>query len=137
MTTRSSIGSSERPRDMFSSILRPLAQAQTEGCGCGGGCRAKAMTRLNREGMEACQAGDFAGADRMLTQAIGMARKAGVAMYEAKMRNNLGLVHLLASRPDEARREFGAALDLVAGKLGRENQLYKKIEGNMSRTQAA
>jgi len=134
MTTRSSIGSSERPRDMFSGILKPMAQAQAQECGCGGGCRAKAMTRLNREGMQACQAGDFSGAGELLTRAIGMAHQAGVAMYEAKMRNNLGLVHVLASRPEEARREFGAALDLVAGKLGRENPLYKKIESNLNRS---
>jgi len=54
-------------------------------------------------------------------------------MYEAKLRNNLGLVHLLASRPDAAAQEFGQALELVEGKLGRENTLYRRIEGNLSR----
>ena len=72
-----------------------------------------------------------------VTNAIDMARQSGVSMYEAKMRNNLGLVLLLDSRLEDARREFGLALGLVENKLGRENKLYKTIEGNFRRAQAA
>jgi len=115
---------------MFSTLLKPMADART---GCSGGrCRAKALTRLNREGMAACQTGDLDDAGRLLAEGIELARKAGVAMYEAKLRNNLGLVLLLASRPGEAAREFGQALVLVEGKLGRDNSLFKRIENNLS-----
>jgi hypothetical protein len=153
MTTKSSIGSKSRPSEMFSTLLRtrPVgapAKSTTDGCGCGPkcssqggpgcgssscGCRAKTMTRLNRQGMDACQHGDFDVANQLLSEGIGLARSAGVSMYEAKLRNNLGLVHLLASRPDAAAQEFGQALALVEGKLGKENTLYRRIEGNLSR----
>jgi len=153
MTTKSSIGSQTRPSEMFSTLMRSRsvptpAQQKSDGCGCGSscsslggpgcgssscGCRAKTMTRLNRQGMDACQHGDFDVANRLLSEGIGLARSAGVSMYEAKLRNNLGLVHLLASRPDAAAQEFGQALALVEGKLGRENTLYRRIEGNLSR----
>ena len=159
MTTKSSIGSKARPQEILSTLQKltmrqPARQDATpaktgEGCGCGGGsscssnggagcgskgcgCRAKAMTRLNRDGMHACQHGHFDDAGRLLSEGIGLARSAGVSMYEAKLRNNLGLVHLLASRPDAAAKEFGAALALVEGKLGKENPLYRRIEGNLN-----
>jgi len=131
MTTKSTIGSKNtRPRDMFSSILRPMAEV-SKGCS-GGGCRAKALTRLNREGMAACQAGSYEDARKLLTEGINLARRAGVKMYEAKLRNNLGLVHLMAARPCDAAVEFGQALELVEDKLGRENPLFKRIAGNLS-----
>ncbi|MFZ5426886.1 MAG: tetratricopeptide repeat protein [Thermodesulfobacteriota bacterium] len=130
MTTKSTIGCKKtRPRELFSSLLRPMAEA---GKGCsGGGCRARALTRLNREGMAACQSGSYEVARRLLTEGITLARRAGVSMYEAKLRNNLGLVHLLAARPCDAAVEFGQALDLVEGKLGRENPLFRRIAGNL------
>ncbi|MFP5222541.1 MAG: tetratricopeptide repeat protein [Acidobacteriota bacterium] len=153
MTTKSSIGSKTRPSEMFSTLKRShtvSAKSKADGCGCGSGsncssnggpgcgssscgCRAKALTRLNRQGMAACQHGDFDGAHRLLSEGIGLASSAGVSMYEAKLRNNLGLVHLLASKPDAAAQEFGQALALVEDKLGKENTLYRRIEGNLSR----
>lgn len=131
MTTKSTIGSKSRPRQMFSAILKPMAEA---GKGCSGeGCRAKALTRLNREGMAACQAGDFQSGVELLSEGIRLASRAGMRMYEAKLRNNLGLVLVLASRPCEAVSEFGHALSLVEAKLGRDNSLFRRIEGNLSR----
>jgi hypothetical protein len=135
MTTKSTIGSKSRPRAMFSAILKPMAEAQ-KGCS-GEGCRAKALTRLNREGMAACQAGDFDGGVELLSQGIRLASRAGTRMYEAKLRNNLGLVLLLAKKPCEAAGEFGRALTLVEDKLGRDNSLFKRIEGNLSRIHCA
>jgi hypothetical protein len=137
MTTRSSIGAGNRPRDMFAGILKPIDEARNSEKSCGGGCRAKAMSRLNHDGMAACKAGALRDAGRLLEQAIDLAQKAGVSMYEAKIRNNLGLVHLLDCRPVDARREFDTALGMVAGKLGCENKLYKVIERNLSKTLAA
>lgn len=130
MTTKATIGSPCRPRELFSTLLKPMADVRTS---CSGGrCRAKALTRLNREGMAACQVGDLDDAGRLLAEGIELAQKAGVAIYEAKLRNNLGLVFLLASRPCEAASEFGQALVLVEGKLGRDNSLFKRIENNLS-----
>lgn len=135
MTTKSTIGPKCRPRSMFTTLLKPMAEAQKGSCS--GGCRAKALTNLNREGMAACQTGDLEGAGRLLAQGIELARKAGVSMYEAKLRNNLGLVHLLAVRPCEAASEFGQALALVEKKLGRDNSLFKRIENNLSQASCA
>lgn len=136
MTAQSSIGSGTRPSKMVSTLLKPMAEAE-KGCTSCSGCRASAMTRLNREGMSAAQTGDFESAGRILGEVIDMARKAGTSMYEAKLRNNLGLVHLLADRPGEAAREFCQALTLVEGKLGRDNSLYRRIEGNLGQTAGA
>lgn len=130
MTVSTSIGSKGSPRAMFSTILQPMAEASK---GCSGGCRARAMTRLNREGMAACQAGDYDAAARLLSEGVDLARRAGVSMYEAKMLNNLGLVRLLSERPEEAVRVFGRALTLVEGKIGRDNPLHARIEGNLSK----
>lgn len=136
MTAQSSIGSGNRPSKMLSTLLKPMAEAE-KGCCSGGGCRAKAMTRMNREGMSAAQTGDYASAGRILGEVIEMARRAGTSMYEAKLRNNLGLVHLLAERPREAASEFCQAMTLVEGKLGRDNSLYRRIEGNLHQTDDA
>jgi len=48
-------------------------------------------------------------------------------------RNNLGLVLLLAAKPCEAAGEFDQALALVERKLGRDNSLFRRIEGNLGR----
>ena len=135
MTTQSSIGSGCRPKEMFSTILKPVGEA-VKTCS-GGACRAKAMTRLNREGMAACQTGEYDTAGRLLSEGISLARRARVLMYEAKLRNNLGLVHLLAAKPTEAAKEFNQALALVEGRLGRDNSLFKRIEGNLNRAELA
>lgn len=138
MTTRSSIGSKASPRAMFSQFVKsagPERHACSGGSkgGCAGSCRASRLTRLNREGMAACQAGDFGSAGRLLEEGIALAANEGTAMYEAKLRNNLGLVHLLADRPAEAAGQFWQALELVENRLGRDNTLFKRIEGNLLR----
>jgi len=119
---------------MPSALLRPMAEVEKRSCS--GGCRGKTLTRLNREGMNACQGGDFQVAGRLLGEGIALARRGGIPMYEAKLRNNLGLVFLLANRPGDAAGEFGQALALVEGKLGRDNKLFRRIEDNLSRAVA-
>jgi len=131
MNTQSNGDSRTSPKQTHAALLRPMAEVEKESCG--GGCRGKVLTRLNREGMSACQSGDFADAGRLLAEGIDLARRGGISMYEAKLRNNLGLVFLLADQPEDAAREFGQALALVEEKLGRDNKLYQRIEGNLAR----
>ncbi len=133
MTTQTSLSSSGNSRTMFRGLLAsmpaPGASGETTSSGCSGGCKAKALTRYNRQGMSACQAGNLEEAAGLLGQGVALAKKCGVNMYEAKLRNNLGLVFTLMQRPQDADREFGEALRLVDSKLGRENSLYRRIEG--------
>ena len=130
MTTQTTLSSTGKPRTLFKGLLGSMPDtAAPKASGCSGGCRAKALTRYNRQGMSACQAGNLEEAVSLLGQGVALARKCGVDMYEAKLRNNLGLVLTLMRRTGEADREFGEALRLVDTRLGRENPLYRRIEG--------
>ncbi|GFK96054.1 hypothetical protein NNJEOMEG_03928 [Fundidesulfovibrio magnetotacticus] len=136
MTLKTSIGSKGSPKAMFASFVNNVSTDSKPSCssgGCKGSCRASALTRLNREGMAACQAGDYGVAERLLEKGIDLANRCGSKMYVAKLRNNLGLVHLLAGRPLDASGQFWQALELVEGKLGRDNPLFRRIEGNLLR----
>lgn len=91
------------------------------------GCRAKALTSFNKQGMKACQAGDLEEAADLLKQGVALAEQFGVDMFEAKLRNNLGLVLVLMRREEAAVGEFEKAMRLVDARLGRDNALYRRI----------
>ena len=121
---------SGRGRTAFRGLLdhMPDPAVSSKATGCSGGCRAKALTGFNKQGMSACQAGRLEEAVDLLKQGVALAQKSKVDMYEAKMRNNLGLVFILMHRLEEAAEQFDRALELVDSRLGRENSLYKRIE---------
>lgn len=129
MTTQTSLSSTGNARTMFRGLLSNMPEPATLASGCSGGCRAKTLSRFNRQGMSACQAGNLEEAASLLAQGVALARECGVDMYEAKLRNNLGLVFTLMRRTQDADQEFDAALGLVDSRLGRENALYRHIEG--------
>ncbi len=94
-------------------------------------CAASRIGALNRNGMKACTEGDLANASFLLHQALREATSLGLAGFEAKIRNNLGLVCGLSGRHDEASRHFEAALAQVETRHGRENRLYTSITNNL------
>ena len=113
---------------MFRGLLSSMPEPPAKASRCSGGCRAKLLSGYNRRGMSACQAGNLTEAAALLEEGVALAGKCGVDMYEAKLRNNLGLVLTLTGRAQDADRQFGEALRLVDQRLGRENALYRRIE---------
>lgn len=94
-------------------------------------CAAKMIGLMNKEGMRACNEGRLEEALDLLQRAVNQARLLGVVMYEAKLRNNLGLVFGMSGRAWEARVHLRLALAQVEGRIGRDNRLYGRIEKNL------
>ncbi len=94
-------------------------------------CACKAIGALNREGMKACNEGRLDEAVVLLRRAVDQARSMGAATYEAKLRNNLGLVFCVSGQPREAESHLRLALAQVERRVGRDNTLYARIERNL------
>ncbi len=91
---------------------------------------------LNREGMKAFNAGRSDDAMFHLIQADRLARSMKSPLHEAKVRNNIGLVHQGDGKAEEARACFRlAAMHAVKG-AGEGNVLHKTIIRNLDRLEA-
>ncbi len=99
-------------------------------------CAASQIGALNRQGMQALSEGNLANADFLLSQALRQATALGLAGFEAKIRNNLGLVCRLRGRTDEAVSHFSAALAHLESKVGTQHRVYATIAGNLDATRA-
>lgn len=99
-------------------------------------CAASRIGALNRQGMQALSEGNLANADFLLSQALRQAMALGLAGFEAKIRNNLGLVCRLRGRIDEAVAHFSAALAHLEAKVGTQHRVYTAIAGNLDATKA-
>jgi Flp pilus assembly protein TadD len=101
-------------------------------------CAASRIGALNRQGMQALSEGNLANADFLLSQALRQAMSLGLSGFEAKIRNNLGLVCRLRGRTEEAVAHFSAALAHLEAKVGTGHRVYATIEGNLhaARTEA-
>ncbi|WP_035067209.1 tetratricopeptide repeat protein [Nitratidesulfovibrio termitidis] len=99
-------------------------------------CAASQIGALNRQGMQALSEGNLANADFLLSQALRQATALGLAGFEAKIRNNLGLVCRLRGRTDEAVSHFSAALAHLEAKVGTQHRVYATIAGNLDATRA-
>ena len=95
-------------------------------------CACKTIGLLNTEGMKACNEGRMDEAVTLLRRAVDQARAMGAATYEAKLRNNLGLVFCLSGQPREAESHLRLALAQVERRVGRGNRLYAHIERNLA-----
>ena len=97
-------------------------------------CAASQIGALNRQGMQALSEGNLANADFLLSQALRQATSLGLSGFEAKIRNNLGLVCRLRGRTEEAVAHFSAALAHLEAKVGTGHRVYATIEGNLNAT---
>ena len=97
----------------------------------------KKIGLLNREGMAACNAGHVEDALFQLTQAERMARRLKSPLHEAKLRNNIGLIHQVAGNRDEARVCFRLAMRRAAEAAGAGNPLHRIIARNLDRLEQA
>ncbi|MFV0421982.1 tetratricopeptide repeat protein [Oleidesulfovibrio sp.] len=99
-------------------------------------CAASRITHLNRSGMKAFSDGNLANAEFLLHQALRQARQLNSAAFEAKIRNNLGLVCIKAGRSTEAKEHFGHALEFIGNKIGYDSRLYRAVQSNLASASA-
>lgn len=99
--------------------------------------RLKKLGMLNREGMKSINAGRVEDALFQLVQADSIARDLKSPLHEAKVRNNIGLVHQVAGKTDEALACFRMAEKYAIKGAGEGNTLHKIITRNLSRLEQA
>lgn len=95
--------------------------------------RLKKLGQLNRDGMNALNCGKMDDAMFQLIQADRLARDMESPLHEAKVRNNIGLVHQAAGRNEEAMACFRLARQSAIAGAGVKTQLRKIIDRNLSR----
>lgn len=88
---------------------------------------------LNREGMKSFNDGRIDDAMFQLIQANGIARQMESPLHEAKVRNNIGLVHQVSGNFDEALACFRLAEKSAIKGAGVGNSLQKVISRNLTR----
>ncbi|NDV20415.1 tetratricopeptide repeat protein [Pseudodesulfovibrio sp. JC047] len=88
---------------------------------------------FNREGMKACNDGKMANALFQLVQADRLAKEMGSVLHEAKVRNNMGLVHQVSGKTEEALACFELAAHRAVEGAGVGNSLHKAIVRNMTK----
>lgn len=88
---------------------------------------------LNRAGMRAFNEGRYNDAMFQLMQAKSIARQMESPLHEAKVRNNIGLVHQGAGNIDDALESFRLAAVFAVEGAGEGNILHKAIDRNMAK----
>lgn len=95
--------------------------------------RLEKMGVLNREGMRLFNAGRIDDALSQLIQADRIARDLKSPLHEAKVRNNIGLVHQVDGNTEEALACFRLASRSAALGGGKGTTLHKIISRNLTR----
>jgi len=95
--------------------------------------RLKKLGMLNREGMKAVNGGRVDDAMFQLIQADRIARDMESPLHEAKVRNNIGLIHQVSGKFDEAFACFRLAEKSAIKGAGKGNMLHKIIARNLTR----
>jgi len=88
---------------------------------------------LNREAMKAFNCGKVEDAMFQLIQAGRLARRMKSPLHEAKIRNNIGLVHQGSGNVEEARISFRLAQKSAVDGAGEDTVLHKVIARNLQR----
>lgn len=94
----------------------------------------KPMMRLRllcKEGMNACNRGDFDNALFQLHMALRLVLHEGHPLMEAKVRNNMALVLRIKGDHAEAMDQLCQAHDVTVGAVGTDNILYRNITKNI------
>ncbi|MEH0019218.1 MAG: tetratricopeptide repeat protein [Desulfobacter sp.] len=91
----------------------------------------KLIGNLSRTGMTAGNAGDFDKAFLNLEDALCYARELDKKCLEAKLLNNLGILHTMYGEWDKAFLMYDKSLAIVADHYGTDNFLYKTLQKNM------
>ncbi|BCS88485.1 tetratricopeptide repeat protein [Pseudodesulfovibrio sediminis] len=91
---------------------------------------------LNREGMKAFNDGRSDDALFQLIQADRLAKSMDMPLHEAKVRNNIGLVHQGSGNIEEALACFRLAANFAVEGAGDGNVLHKAIVRNLTRLES-
>lgn len=97
----------------------------------------KRLGLLNRAGMQACGEKRLDDALFQLNQAAKVAAQMQSPLHEAKVRNNMGIVHTLAGNVDQARECYDVAARITREQAGTDNGLYRSIMRNLQSAKAA
>lgn len=92
----------------------------------------KQIGGLSRTGMKAGNDGDFEKAFFLMEEAISLNRELDKKCLEAKLLNNMGLLHTMAGAWDKAMVSYERAMVLVTAHYGTGNILYKTLQKNIS-----
>lgn len=91
----------------------------------------KLIGQLSRSGMKAGNEGDFQNAFLNLEDALSLSRELDKKCLEAKLLNNLGILHTLSGRWDRALAVYDQSLTLVSDHYGTKNFLYRTVQKNI------
>ena len=97
----------------------------------------KKLGMLNRQGMQSLNSGNCDDALFQLVQAERLARSMQSPLHEAKVRNNIGLVHQQSGNSMAAMVSFQVAWEQAVKGAGPDTRLHQVIKRNMSRLQDA
>jgi hypothetical protein len=93
-------------------------------------CKAKCISSLNKKGMQALNDGDLVQAEVLMRQALEKAILLDSQTFQAKIRNNLGLILQSKGSVVEAAHQFFKALTTAEERIGSDNFLYATIDKN-------
>lgn len=86
---------------------------------------------LSRTGMKAGNTGDFGMAFLNIEDALSLSRDLNKKCLEAKLLNNLGILHTMNGTWDKAMVAYDESLNIVSDHYGTRNFLYKTLQKNI------
>lgn len=89
--------------------------------------------KLSREGMEACNKGDFFTAENNLQTAIAMSSCKSKKIHKATMYNNLAVVFQMGGKINEAIDAYDSAISFLNPDHKGQANLIRRISGNMDK----
>ena len=91
----------------------------------------KVIGNLSRQGMDAGNRGDFEKAFLNIEDALAMSRDLNKKCLEAKLLNNLGILHTMHGTWENAMNAYDESMDIVSSHYGTQNFLYKTLQKNI------
>lgn len=92
------------------------------------------LKMLGRLSMRLASMGQHRVALTLLALALRQSLRSRAVMQEARIRNNMALILLMAGRDYLARRQIVRAMGLVATRVGVDNRFYRTLQQNLART---
>ncbi|WP_320169896.1 tetratricopeptide repeat protein [Maridesulfovibrio sp.] len=94
-------------------------------------CGFSKVWQLSREGMEACNRGDFFTAENNLRTAISLSGCKSKKIHKATMYNNLAVVYQMSGKFGEAIDAYSSAVNILNPDHKGQANLIKRIKGKM------
>ena len=91
----------------------------------------KVIGNLSRTGMDAGNTGDFEQAFLNLGDALAMSRDLDKKCLEAKLLNNIGILHTMNGTWEDALAAYDDAMTIVSSHYGTRNPLYRTLQKNI------